>query len=130
MQNRKCIVFERRRDTGQRIHVCVFVSPVLILSSTNRRVDSSATYSYSCRICPLELFIVFRHKNNNNSELYAYVANEYTCHLKPIVDPPSILVVFFYRRKVSKRYVCCFYPQTLSSFLGFIFIYAFGTSKV
>ena len=37
MQNRECIVFERTRDTGQRIHVCVFVSPVLILSSTNRR---------------------------------------------------------------------------------------------
>ena len=42
MQDRECIVFERTRDTGQRIHaraVCVFVSPVLIPSSTNRRVD-------------------------------------------------------------------------------------------
>ena len=67
MQNRECIVFERTRDTGQRIHVCMFVSPVLILSSTNRWVDSSATYSYSCRICPLEFFIFYRHKNNKNS---------------------------------------------------------------
>ena len=130
MQNRKCIVFERRRDTGQRIHVCVFVSPVLILSSTNRRVDSSATYSYSCRICPLELFIVFRHKNNNNSsgqmrqlyaELYAYVANEYTCHLKPIVDPPSILVVFFIDERSAKGTYAAFilrlYPRFWVLFL-------------
>ena len=99
MQNRECIVFERTRDTGQRIHVCVFVSPVLILSSTNRWVDSSATYSYSCRICPLEFFIFYRRKNNQNSsrqmrQLYAYVANEYTCQLKPFVDPTSILLVF------------------------------------
>ena len=126
MHNRKCIVSERRRDTGQRIHVCVFVSPVLILSSTNRRVDSSATYSYSCCICPLEFFIVFRHKNNNNSsgqmrQLYAYVANEYTCHLKPIVDPPSILVVFFIDERSAKGLYAAFilrlYPRFWILFL-------------
>ena len=126
MQNRKCIVFERRRDTGQRIHVCVFVSPVLILSSTNSRVDSSAIYSYSCRICPLEFFIVFRHKNKNNSsgqmwQLYAYVANESTCHLKPFVDPPSILVRFFIDERSAKGTYAAFilrlYPRFLILFL-------------
>ena len=40
MQDRECFVFERTGDTDQRIHEsCVFVSPVLIPSSTNRRVD-------------------------------------------------------------------------------------------
>ena len=42
----------------------MFVSSVLIPSSTNRRVDSFATYAYSCRTCPLEFRIIFRLKNN------------------------------------------------------------------
>ena len=37
----------------------MFVSPVIIPFITNRRVDSFATYTYSCRICPLEFVIVF-----------------------------------------------------------------------
>ena len=126
MQNRECIVFERTRDTGQRIHVCVFVSPVLILSSTNRWVDSSATYAYSCRICPLKFFIVYRHKNNKNSsgqmrQLYAYVANESTCHLKPFVDPLSIPVVFFIDERPAKGTYAAFiirlYPRFWILFL-------------
>ena len=43
--------------------VCVFVSPVLIPSSTNCRVDSIETFAYSCRICLLEFLSVFRLKN-------------------------------------------------------------------
>ena len=126
MQNRECIVFERTRDTGQRIHVYVFVSAVLILSSTNRWVDSSATYSYSCRICPLEFFIVYRHKNNKNSsgqmrQLYAYVANESACHLKPFVDPLSIPVVFFIDERSAKGTYAAFilrlYPRFWILFL-------------
>ena len=42
---------------------------------------SFATYAYSCRICTLEFFIVFKPKNNNKNpsgkvqQLYAHVAN-------------------------------------------------------
>ena len=44
-------------------------------------VGSFATYAYSCRICTLEFFIVFKPKNNNKNpsgkvqQLYAHVAN-------------------------------------------------------
>ena len=34
------------------------LSPLLIPSLTNRRVDSFASYAYSCRICPLELVLL------------------------------------------------------------------------
>ena len=102
------------------------MSVVLILSSTNRRVDSSATYSYSCRICPLEFFIVYRHKNNKNSsgqmrQLYTYVANESTRHLKPFVDPLSIPVVFFIDERPAKGTYAAFilrlYPRFWILFL-------------
>ena len=60
---RECNVFERTRNTEENSRaVCVFVSPLLIPSVTNRRVDSFATYTYSCRICPMGFFIVFRLK--------------------------------------------------------------------
>ena len=36
----------------------MFVSPMLILPSTNHWVDSFATYAYSCRICLLECFFI------------------------------------------------------------------------
>ena len=42
---------------------------------------SFVTYAYSCRICTLEFFIVFKPKNNNKNpsgkvqQLYAHVAN-------------------------------------------------------
>ena len=44
-------------------------------------MDSYATYAYSCRICLLEVFIVFNLKtiknpNRQTRQLYAYVANE------------------------------------------------------
>ena len=40
MQKRECIAFERTRDTDQRLHEpCACLSPVLIPSSTNRRMD-------------------------------------------------------------------------------------------
>ena len=48
------------------------------------RVDSFATYAYSCRICLLDFFIVFKPKNSKKNssglmrQLYAYVANEST----------------------------------------------------
>ena len=43
MKNREDIVFERTSDTEQKIHEpCAFMSPVLIPSSTNGRVDSFA----------------------------------------------------------------------------------------
>ena len=46
------------------------------------RVDLFATYAYSCRICPLECFIVLSLKTKNSSgqmrQLSAYVANEST----------------------------------------------------
>ena len=72
MQNRECIIFGRTRDIEQRIQdpcACVFVSPVLIPSPTNRRVDSFATYAYSCRTCPLEFFVVFGFKNNKKLQI-------------------------------------------------------------
>ena len=43
--------------------------------------SSFVTYAYSCRICTLEFFIVFKPKNNNKNpsgkvqQLYAHVAN-------------------------------------------------------
>ena len=37
----------------------LFVSPVLISSVTNRRVYWFATYTDTCRICPLEVFYCF-----------------------------------------------------------------------
>ena len=40
--------------------MCMFVSPVLALSSTNHWVDSFATYAYSCCICLLEFFYCHR----------------------------------------------------------------------
>ena len=46
--------------TKDPLAVCVLVSPVLIPSSTNRRVDSFASlasYAYSCRICPQEFLL-------------------------------------------------------------------------
>ena len=55
------------------------------------------------------------------AELYAYVANEYTCHLKPIVDPPSILVVFFIDERSAKGTYAAFilrlYPRFWVLFL-------------
>ena len=54
-------------------------------------------------------------------QLYAYVANEYTCHLKPIVDPPSILVVFFIDERSAKGTYAAFilrlYPRFWVLFL-------------
>ena len=47
----------------------MFVSSVLIPSSTNRRVDSFATYAYSCRTCLLEFRIIFRLKNNKKFQI-------------------------------------------------------------
>ena len=46
-------------------------------------VDSFATYAYSCRICPLEFFIVLdvkiiKYSSGQMRRLYAYVANEST----------------------------------------------------
>ena len=38
--------------------MCVFVSPVLNPSSTNCRLDSFATYVYSCHTCLLDFYIV------------------------------------------------------------------------
>ena len=38
--------------------VYVFMSPLLIPSSTNRRVDSFTKCTYSCRICPLEFLLI------------------------------------------------------------------------
>ena len=49
--------------------VCVFVSPVLIPSSTDCRVDSIETYAYSCRICLLEFLSVFRLKNKKKIKI-------------------------------------------------------------
>ena len=47
----------------------MFVSSVLIPSSTNRRVDLFATYAYSCRTCLLEFRIIFRLKNNKKFQI-------------------------------------------------------------
>ena len=50
-------------------------------------VDLFATYTYSCRICPLEFFIVFRPKNSKKNSswqiwlLYAYVASYSTLYI-------------------------------------------------
>ena len=68
MQSKECIVFKRTRDTEQNPRAArVFVSPVLILSqSTDRRVDTFATYAYNCCICPLEVFIVLGLKTIKN----------------------------------------------------------------
>ena len=50
-------------------------------------VDLFATYTYSCRICPLECFIVFRPKNSKKNSswqiwlLYVYVANYSTLYI-------------------------------------------------
>ena len=62
MKNTECIVFERTRDTEPENprSVCVFVSSVLIPSLISRRVDSFASYAYSCCICSLECFIAYR----------------------------------------------------------------------
>ena len=53
------------------------------------RLESFATYAYSCRIYQLEFFIGFRLKNKNNSsgqmrQLQAYVANKYTLNFRKI----------------------------------------------
>ena len=107
--------------------VRVFVSPLLIASSTNNRVDSFATYAYSFHIFPLEFFIVFRLKikqqkipSANGKAIRAYVANESTRHLKPFLYPPSTLVVSFIDEKSAKGtflvliYTCAAFNLKLS----------------
>ena len=99
----------------------VFVSPLLIPSSTNNRVDSFATYAYS--------FHIFKKKNNkkfqwaNGKAIRAYVANESTRHLKPFLYPPpphSMLVVSFIDEKSAKGtflvliYTCAAFNLKLS----------------
>ena len=91
MQNRERIVFEcTRYRTENPLVVCVFVTPVLIPSSTNRRVNSLATYAI-----------------RQMRQLYAYVANESTRLLKPFVDPPPPTPrpssLCFYRRLTSTK---------------------------
>ena len=60
MQNRESTVF--RVNTWYRTEnpraMCVFVSPVLNPSSTNCRLDSFATYVYSCCTCLLDFYII------------------------------------------------------------------------
>ena len=54
-------------------------------------------------------------------QLYAYVANESTCHLKPFVDPLSIPVVFFLDERPAKGTYAAFilrlYPRFWILFL-------------
>ena len=68
MQDRECIVFERTPDTYQRYPraVCVFVSPVLIPSSTNRRVDHFHPTRYLSHL-PAGSFLLHAAKKNNNA---------------------------------------------------------------
>ena len=54
-------------------------------------------------------------------QLYAYVANESPCHLKPFVDPLSIPVVFFIDERPAKGTYAAFilrrYPRFWILFL-------------
>ena len=54
-------------------------------------------------------------------QLYAYVVNESTCHLKPFVDPLSIPVVFFIDERPAKgtyaAFVLRLYPRFWILFL-------------
>ena len=100
MKNRECIVFERTRDTEQRIQepcASLCVHPVFNQSSVgfsgNIRVSAVAFGRWN-----LLLFLGLKTIKNSSGQmrqLYAYVATESTLHLKPFVDPPSILVEFF-----------------------------------
>ena len=105
MKNRECIVFERTRDTEQKIHEpCASLcdNPVFNQSSVgfsgNIRVSAVAFGRWN-----LLLFLGLKTIKNSSGQmrqLYAYVATESTLHLKPFVDPPSILVEFF----IDKNY--------------------------
>ena len=105
MKNTECIVFERTRDTEPKNPraVCVFVSPVLIPSSTNRRVDlfaSFASYTYSCRIYSLEFFIAdrLRYGKTGNKKCATLPQNElnsdvtrFTTNIKPVIQQIRLL---------------------------------------
>ena len=53
-------------------------------------MNSFATYAHSCRICPLEFFIVFKPKNNEKFRwANATAMREYE------MNPPLVLGVFW-----------------------------------
>ena len=71
MQDRECIVFERTRDTEQRIHEpCACLSSVFILSSTNHHVDLFATYTYGCAFNCWNFLSPAARKNNNTAKFF------------------------------------------------------------
>ena len=78
----KLEVYMQVLHTSNRKHFNILISlrPVWQIP----RMDSFAKYAYSCRICLLEFFIVFRLKNYKKiperqiRQIYPYVANEST----------------------------------------------------
>ena len=52
------------------------------------RVDSFATYAYSCRFCPLDFFIVFKPKNSK--KIPVGICDSYTRMLQ--MNPPYVVV--------------------------------------
>ena len=75
MQDREYIVFERTRGTDQGIHEpChVFVSPVLIPSSTNRWVDPSHPTRYLSHLPRWNFLLHATKKNSNSANFFVYL---------------------------------------------------------
>lgn len=74
------------------------------------RVDSFTTYAYSCRIYPLEFFIVFRLNNKNNS---SGPCDRYTRMLQintPLILERSTLFVL----ALNLLFLVVFYPRRLA----------------
>ena len=124
MQDRECIVFKRKRDLYRSENpraVCVFVSPVLIPSSTNRRVDHFYPTRYLSHL-PAVFFLLHAAKKNNN-------AANFLCLWSKIIRKASLPQhIFFCFKKRPNISLYVEYSRTWSWFSE-DFQFAYKTTK-
>ena len=83
----------KAKDLNAEFHLESDSYTLVFMSVARLRVDSFATYAYSCSICALEFFVLFlglktiQKFQQANTKAYAYVANEST--LKPVTPCPK-----------------------------------------
>ena len=113
MQNRECIVFERTRDTEQRIldsSVCLFVNPVLNPSSQITSVDTNHhwyefQFQTSSNVKRVMAFNITSHSN-----LGHYEQNKVLVQLKNLIIKENSNCIFYQQSVIY---------QALSSAVGF-----------